>query len=113
MEEMKRGQIYYADLSPVIGSEQGGVRPVLVLQSEYHIRRNSTTILAAITSRTIKLEMKTHVNIIGAGLKQTSIVLLGQVRTIDKSRLEERVGRLDKHTMGKVDHVLFLAWELR
>lgn len=113
MEEIKRGQIYYADLSPVIGSEQGGVRPVLVLQSEYHSRRSPTTIVAAITSKTTKPEMQTHVHIKGAGLQRHSIVLLEQIRTIDKSRLEERVGRLDKNTMGKVDHVLFLAWELR
>lgn len=106
MKEIKRGEIYYADLSPVVGSEQGGVRPVLILQSEYRSRCCPTTIVAAITSKITKPEMKTHVHIEGAGLQRQSIVLLEQIRTIDKSRLEERVGRLDKNTMGKVDHAI-------
>ena len=102
---IKRGEIYYADLSPVIGSEQGGIRPVLIVQNDVGNRYSPTVIAAAITSQHDKSNLPTHINVSaeGCGLARDSIVLLEQVRTIDKRRLKERMGTLDSNSMGLVD----------
>lgn len=109
MKEVKRGEIYCADLYPVIGSEQGGFRPVLVLQNDIGNRNSPTTIVAAITAKTIKPPMPTHVRISAEGLRTESIVLLEQIRTIDKSRLGKYVGTIDKDTLGRVDHAILTS----
>ncbi len=109
MNQMKRGEIYFADLSPVVGSEQGGVRPVLILQNDMGNRYSPTTMVAAITGRKTKADLPTHVRISDAGLKSESIVLLEQIRTIDKTRLGEYVGKLDKDDMGRVDHAILVS----
>ena len=105
---IKRGDIYYADLSPVVGSEQGGIRPVLIVQNDVGNRYSPTVIAAAITSQKDKTNLPTHiqVNAIGCGLAKDSIVLLEQVRTIDKQRLKERMGSLDVRSMDMVDKAL-------
>lgn len=113
MNQIKRGEIYYADLSPAIGSEQDGIRPVLILQNDVGNKHSPTTIVAAITSRQTKSKLPTHVYINTDGLKSTSIVLLEQLRTIDKSRLTERVGKLDKAAMGKVDHAIITSFGIK
>lgn len=113
MNEIKRGEIYYADLSPVVGSEQGGIRPVLILQNDTGNKHSPTTIVAAITSRQTKTALPTHVDITAEGLKTKSIVLLEQIRTIDKTRLTEFVGKLDKNTMGKVDHAIITSFGIK
>lgn len=105
MNEIKRGQIYYADLYPIIGSEQGGVRPVLIIQNDRYIPNSPTTIIAAMTGRK-KKEQHTHVKVNGCGLKKPTLVLLEQVRTVDKSRLLEYIGMLDEESMEKVDLAL-------
>lgn len=109
MNQIKRGEIYYADLSPAVGSEQDGVRPVLILQNNTGNKHSPTTIVAAITSRQTKSKLPTHVQIDTNGLKCKSIVLLEQIRTIDKSRLTERIDKLDKATMGKIDHAIITS----
>ena len=103
---LKRGEIYYADLSPVIGSEQGGLRPVLIIQNDIGNRHSPTTIVAAITSKKEKGEMPTHVKIQVDGLSKQSLVLLEQVRTIDRSRVKERIAMLDEDIMTQVDKAL-------
>lgn len=113
MKTVKRGEIYYADLSPVVGSEQDGVRPVLILQNDTGNKHSPTTIVAAITSRKTKAKLPTHVRITVKGLKAESIVLLEQIRTIDKRRLTEYIGRLDKNTMGKVDHAIIVSFGIK
>ena len=94
---IKRGDIFYADLSPVVGSEQGGTRPVLIVQNDTGNRHSPTVIAAAITSQTGKARLPTHINIAGGsvGLSKDSVILLEQIRTIDKRRLREHMGRLD------------------
>ena len=111
---IKRGDIYYADLSPVVGSEQGGVRPVLIIQNDVGNRYSPTVIAAAITSQRDKTNLPTHisVNADGCGLSKDSIVLLEQVRTIDKQRLKERMGSLDTSSMGLVDKALSVSFGL-
>ncbi len=111
---VKRGEIYYADLSPVIGSEQGGVRPVLIVQNDVGNRYSPTVIAAAITSQRDKTNLPTHikVNADGCGLQKDSIVLLEQVRTIDKQRLKEKMGRLDGSAMDMVDRALTVSFGL-
>lgn len=106
-----RGDIYYADLDPTVGSEQGGVRPVLVLQNNVGNRHSPTLIVAAITSRTGKPRLPTHVPIGGVlcGLYRDSVVLLEQVRTIDRSRLREYLGPLGPHDMETVDEALEIS----
>ena len=111
--DIKRGEIYYADLDPVKGSEQRGLRPVLILQNDMGNRHSNTTIVAAITSRQTKSVLPTHVPIACDGLKYESIVLLEQIRTIDKSRLEEYVGKIDKDTLGKVDYAIITSFGLK
>mgnify|MGYP000813619653 CR=1 FL=1 len=111
---VKRGDIYYADLSPVVGSEQGGIRPVLIVQNDVGNRFSPTVIAAAITSQKYKTNLPTHirVNADGCGLAKDSIVLLEQVRTLDKSRLRERMGRLDEPAMHQVDSAIAVSFGL-
>lgn len=111
---VKRGDIYYADLSPVIGSEQGGVRPVLIIQNDVGNRYSPTVIAAAITSQQEKTSLPTHIkiNADGCGLSKDSIILLEQVRTIDKRRLKEKMGALDMPSMSMVDRALSVSFGL-
>ena len=112
--EIKRGDIYYADLSPVVGSEQGGVRPVLIVQNDVGNKYSPTVIAAAITSQQDKSRMPTHINVNGdtCGLSKDSVVLLEQVRTIDKQRLKERMGHLAESKMSDVNKALFVSFGL-
>ncbi len=114
MSIVKRGDIYYADLSPVVGSEQGGVRPVLIVQNDTGNRHSPTVIAAAITSRLDKARLPTHITLPSGsvGLNRESVVLLEQIRTLDKTRLRERMGRLDETTMGAVDAALAVSFGL-
>ena len=107
-QEISRGDIYYADLRPVIGSEQGGIRPVLILQNNVGNRYSPTVIAAPITSKMGKSRLPTHVSLDKhtEGLRRGSIILLEQLRTIDKSRLRERVGALDTLEMERIDQAL-------
>lgn len=107
----KRGEIYYADLSPVIGSEQGGVRPVLVIQNDVGNKYSPTVIVCAITSRLTKAKLPTHIEVKHGefGLNKDSVILLEQIRTLDKKRLNERVGELDKPTMRKVERAALIS----
>lgn len=111
---IKRGDIYYADLSPVVGSEQGGIRPVLIVQNDVGNKYSPTVIAAAITSQKYKNSLPTHirVNADGCGLARDSIVLLEQVRTIDKRRLKERMGNLDDVDMDRIDKALSVSFGL-
>ncbi|MDR2525899.1 MAG: type II toxin-antitoxin system PemK/MazF family toxin [Oscillospiraceae bacterium] len=108
---VKRGDIYYADLSPVVGSEQGGVRPVLIVQNDVGNKFSPTVICAAITSQKYKTDLPTHikVNADESGLVRDSIVLLEQVRTLDKRRLKERMGNLESRDMQRVDRALSVS----
>ncbi|MBE6081483.1 MULTISPECIES: type II toxin-antitoxin system PemK/MazF family toxin [Tissierellales] len=107
---IKRGDIFYADLSPVIGSEQGGVRPVLVVQNDIGNRYSPTIIIAAITSQINKAKLPTHVEINAEyGLPRDSVVLLEQIRTIDKKRLREKIGRFSDEMMVKVDECIKIS----
>ena len=111
---VKRGEIYYADLSPVVGSEQGGIRPVLIVQNDVGNRYSPTVIAAAITSQRDKTKLPTHISVEASdcGLAKDSIVLLEQVRTIDKQRLKEKMGSLDIASMGMVDKALSVSFGL-
>jgi mRNA interferase MazF len=111
---VKRGEIYYADLSPVVGSEQGGVRPVLIVQNDVGNRHSPTVIAAAITSRQDKNRLPTHIEVQAdkCGLARDSIVLLEQIRTIDKKRLGDKMGELDLNSMNKVNTALFISFGL-
>ena len=111
---IKRGDIYYADLSPVIGSEQGGLRPVLIIQNDVGNRYSPTVIAAAITSKMSKAKLPTHIDIsaVGAGLSKDSVVLLEQIRTLDKRRLKERLGHLDDQSMAKVNRAISVSFGL-
>lgn len=111
---IKRGEIYYADLSPVVGSEQGGLRPVLIVQNDVGNKFSPTVIAAAITSQKDKTNLPTHikVNADECGLSKNSIVLLEQVRTIDKQRLKERMGKLDDFDMYRVNKALSVSFGL-
>ena len=111
---IKRGEIYYADLSPVVGSEQGGIRPVLIIQNDVGNRYSPTVIAAAITSQTGKARLPTHINIAGGsvGLSKDSVILLEQIRTIDKRRLREHMGRLDAAHMSLVDDAIAISFGL-
>lgn len=108
---IKRGELYYADLSPVVGSEQGGVRPVLVVQNDVGNKHSPTIIAAAVTSKINKAKLPTHIELsaIDYGLTKDSVVLLEQIRTIDKRRLKERIGELPKTTMLRVDDALLIS----
>ena len=109
MKEIKRGEIYAADFGAGFGSEQGGVRPVLILQNNTGNRHSLTTIVAAITGRKTKAALPTHVAIITSGLKTESTVLLEQIRTIDKARLGEYIGKLDSKTLAAVDRAIVVS----
>ena len=114
MSTVKRGDIYYAGLSPVVGSEQGGMRPVLIVQNDTGNKHSPTVIAAAITSQTGKAKLPTHIelNAQSVGLSRDSVILLEQIRTIDKSRLRERMGKLDDKTMNKVDSAIAVSFGL-
>ena len=109
-----RGEVYCADLSPVVGSEQGGLRPVLIVQNDVGNKYSPTVIAAAITSRLEKSRMPTHIRVVGGscGLSKDSIVLLEQIRTLDKRRLKERMGELDTVSMSAVDSALSVSFGL-
>ena len=111
---VKRGDIYYADLSPVIGSEQGGLRPVLIVQNDVGNRYSPTVIAAAITSQMTKSRLPTHIDVYAEsfGLSKNSVILLEQIRTIDKRRLRERMGHVDDVIMKKVDNALTVSFGL-
>lgn len=113
MKTVRRGEIYYADLSPVIGSEQSGFRPVLIIQNNVGNHFSPTVIVAAITSKEAKTALPTHVETVAFGLERKSIVMLEQIRTIDKSRLLEYVGVLDKKNMQQVDQALIISLGLK
>ncbi len=108
---IKRGELYYADLSPVVGSEQGGVRPVLVVQNDVGNKYSPTVIAAAVTSQINKARLPTHIELGAAqyGLSKDSVVLLEQIRTIDKRRLKERIGMLPPLTMHRVNDALLIS----
>ena len=111
---MKRGDIYYADLRPVIGSEQGGIRPVLIVQNDVGNRHSPTIICAAITSKLNKAKLPTHIEL-SAGrydMVKDSVILLEQLRTIDKKRLKDKVCHLDEHIMKEVNRGLMVSLEL-
>ena len=114
MNIVKRGDIYYADLSPVVGSEQGGMRPVLIVQNDTGNKHSPTVIAAAITSQTGKAKLPTHIELSGqsVGLTRDSVILLEQIRTLDKSRLREKMGRLDGETMTRVDNAIAVSFGL-
>lgn len=108
---IKRGELYYADLSPVVGSEQGGVRPVLVVQNDVGNKYSPTVIAAAVTSQINKAKLPTHIEL-GAeqyGLTKDSVILLEQIRTLDKRRLKERIGMLPTVTMNRVNNALLIS----
>lgn len=111
---IKRGDIYYADLSPVIGSEQGGVRPVLVIQNDIGNKYSPTVIAAAITSQINKAKLPTHIEICAQeyGLLKDSVILTEQIRTIDKKRLREKIGHLDDELMDRVNEALTISFGL-
>ena len=112
--KVKRGDIFYADLSPVVGSEQGGTRPVLIVQNDTGNKHSPTVIAAAITSQTGKARLPTHISLAGheVGLTKDSVVLLEQIRTIDKKRLREHMGRLDEALMNQVDGAIAVSFGL-
>ena len=111
---VKRGDIFYADLSPVVGSEQGGVRPVLIVQNDTGNRHSPTVIAAAITSQTGKARLPTHISLaaMSCGLPKDSVVLLQQIRTLDKRRLREHMGRVDETMMKQVDTAIAVSFGL-
>ena len=110
---IRRGDIYYADLSPVVGSEQGGVRPVLIVQNDIGNKYSPTVIAAAITSQTGKARLPTHISEqTDGGLAKNSVILLEQIRTIDKRRLKEKMGHLDDRTMKQVNEALYVSFGL-
>ena len=111
MEMIKRGEIYFADLSPVIGSEQGGIRPVLVVQNNVGNKYSPTIIAAAITSQLEKAKLPTHIQLPAEkfGLPKDSVVLLEQIRTLDKKRLKEKIGELPISMMTKVNEALLIS----
>ena len=111
---IRRGDIYYADLRPVIGSEQGGIRPVLVIQNDVGNKHSPTVIVAAITSRMNKAKLPTHIEIDAASyhIVKDSVILLEQLRTIDKSRLRDKVCHLDEGILKKIDRALMISLDL-
>ena len=111
---IQRGDIYYADLSPVVGSEQGGIRPVLVIQNDIGNKYSPTVIAAAITSQINKAKMPTHIELAAKdyGLNKDSVILLEQIRTIDKRRLREKIGRIDDGLMASVNNAFSISFGL-
>lgn len=114
MNTVRRGDIYYADLSPVVGSEQGGLRPVLIIQNDIGNRYSPTVIAAAITSRMSKTHLPTHIDVFAdrVGLAKDSVILLEQIRTLDKRRLKEKMGHLDEHMMNEVNTAIAISFGL-
>lgn len=114
MNGIRRGDIYYADLSPVVGSEQGGVRPVLIVQNDVGNKYSPTVIAAAITSKTDKSKMPTHIDVFADkfGLEKNSVILLEQIRTLDKKRLREKMGHLDENVMTQVNSAISVSFGL-
>ena len=114
MMSVKRGDIYYADLSPVVGSEQGGLRPVLIIQNDVGNRYSPTVIAAAITSKMDKTKLPTHIDVYAekVGLAKNSVILLEQVRTLDKRRLKEKMGHLDDEVMSAVNSAIAVSFGL-
>ena len=114
MTNVKRGDIYYADLSPVVGSEQGGLRPVLIIQNDVGNKYSPTVIAAAITSKMDKTKLPTHIDVYAerVGLAKDSVILLEQVRTLDKRRLKEKMGHLDDEVMSAVNSALAVSFGL-
>lgn len=114
MRVMRRGDVYYADLRPVIGSEQGGIRPVLIIQNDIGNKHSPTVICAAITSKMNKAKLPTHIELSTAeyDMDKDSVVLLEQLRTIDKKRLKDKVCHLDSYVMKKVNRALMISLEL-
>lgn len=111
--KIKRGDVFYADLSPVVGSEQGGVRPVVIIQNDTGNKYSPTVIVAAITSQTNKSNLPTHIRITGdISLPKNSVVLLEQIRTIDKRRLRDKVGELDNKVIKDIDNALYISLAL-
>ena len=108
---IKRGELYYADLSPVVGSEQGGVRPVLVVQNDVGNKYSPTVIAAAVTSKINKAKLPTHIELPSNsyGLAKDSVILLEPIRTLDKRRLKERIGELSETTMTRVDKAILIS----
>ena len=112
---IKRGDMFYADLSPVVGSEQGGIRPVLIIQNDMGNKYSQTVIEAAITSKTNKTKLPTHIEIDSekCGLKNNSVILTEQIRTIDKSRLKEKIGHIeDENTINQINNALGVSFGL-
>ena len=111
---VKRGDVFYADLSPVVGSEQGGVRPVLVIQNDIGNKYSPTVIIAAVTSQINKAKLPTHIEISGDeyGLNKDSVILAEQVRTIDKRRIKEKIVHLDEELMARVNEALEISFGL-
>lgn len=111
---IRRGDIYYADLSPVVGSEQGGLRPVLIIQNDIGNKYSPTVIAAAITSRMSKAKLPTHIDIYAGnvGLSKDSVILLEQIRTLDKKRLKEKMGHLDERMMDHVNTAIAISFGL-
>lgn len=112
--KIQRGDIFYADLSPVTGSEQGGIRPVLIIQNDVGNRYSPTTIVAAITSKMNKTKLPTHIRIEqGVGLPKNSIVLMEQIRTIDKKRLQEKIGSISERNMEDITSALKISLDIK
>ena len=111
MDMVKRGDLYYADLSPVVGSEQGGVRPVLIVQNNVGNKYSPTIIAAAVTSQLEKTKLPTHIMLEAGkyGLPKDSVVLLEQIRTLDKRRLKEKIGELPLNMMARVNEALLIS----
>ena len=111
---VRRGDICYADLSPVVGSEQGGIRPVLIIQNDVGNKYSPTVIAAAITSRINKAKLPTHIEVSAAkyGLLKDSVILLEQIRTLDKTRLRDKMGRLSDDAMERVDEAICISFGL-
>ena len=111
MMDFKRGELYYADLSPVVGSEQGGTRPVLIIQNDIGNKYSPTVIVAAVTSQINKAKLPTHIELSAEqyGLPKDSVVLLEQVRTLDKKRLKDRIGELDYSKMKKIENAILIS----
>ncbi len=109
--DIKRGEVYFADLSPVFGSEQGGTRPVLVIQNDIGNKYSPTVIVAAITSQINKAKLPTHIELEAKqyGLQKDSVILLEQVRTLDKRRLKDKIGSIDSGKMRRIDNALLIS----
>ena len=107
---LKRGEIYYADLSPVVGSEQGGIRPVLVVQNDIGNKYSPTVIVVAITSQLDKAKLPTHIELgKNFGLNKDSVALMEQIRTIDKRRLQEKIGEIDEYKMNQINNAIQIS----